>query len=407
MSKPTDQEGLEERVFRISRELADQMGQLIDSVPGQPQGPVRLAKAVGVDKVLASRVIRAAQSRDPIAALQLMPGPEPLRKFANSASKHGAPNELVKAVIVAVDQYDDLIRSEAGDRGGLEAMLSSWLPQSREKFEFSRKQAIFKSLSQLKGQAAETSLSCAMMLPSEDGERIDVVWILGLFGLHRIRPGSVVKFATRRMDSGDNSRLPFTLDGREVSGLDGLRLDEFCSQPMPKLDVHQVGNVIHYVLGEEGVGPTTATDLVFAEVNRGEIRRYVEPGSNRKRHMFAEVTVPCRLMVFDVFIHESLIAAGDQPTLHVYDTSFEGVADVNDPTRDMDRMDLLETLQPLGQSSSMLRQAEIPNYQNLIAEAFTKLQIDQKSLRGFRTRIDYPLYGSQVTIAFNALSKPA
>jgi hypothetical protein len=403
MAPPLTSEGLEKRVFRVSRLLSEQIGNLLDAVPGHPQGPVRLAKAVGVDKVLASRVIRAAQNRDPVAALQMMPGPEPLRKLAQSAERHGVPSDVVLAAMAAVDQYDDLIRSEAGDRGSLEAILSSWLPQSTEKFEFSRKQSIFKSLSQLKGQAAATSLACAMMLPSEDGQLIDVVWIMGLFGLHRVRPGSVVKFATRRLAGEGGSRLPQTLDGKAVVGLEGLRLDEFCSDPPPKLDVHQVGNVVHYVLGGDGVGPMAATDFVFAELNRGEIKRYLPEDVQRKRHMFAEVTLPCRLLVFDVFIHEELIGQGDMPQLFVYDTSFEGVADVNDPTRDMDRMDLVESLKPLGQSLSMLRLAEVPGYQDLLSMTFDKLGLDRSKLKGFRTRIDYPLYGSQVTVAFDAV----
>lgn len=405
MSLPLSSDSLEKRIFRVSRHLSEQVARLIEAVPGQPKGPVRLAKAVGVDKVLASRVIRAAQNRDPVAALQMMPGPEPLRKLAHSASQRGVSKEIVQAVMEAVDDYDGLIRSEAGDRGSLEAILSSWLPQSREKFEFSRKQSIFKSLSQLKGQAATTSLACAMMLPSDDGEHIDVVWIMGLFGLHRVRPGSIIKFATRRMSGLDGSRLPSTLDGRSVSGLDGLRLDQFCSTPPPKLDVHQVGNVVHYVLGEDGVGPLAATDLVFAEVNHGEIKRYVPAGTRRKRHMFAEVTVPCKLLVFDVFIHQDLLQPGDQPVLHVYDTSFEGVADVNDPTRDMDRIDVAESLKPLGHSLSMLRLAEVPNYQDLLTLVLDELKLDRAVLKGYRTRIDYPLYGSQVTIAFDACTR--
>lgn len=405
MPPPLTSEGLEKRVFRVSRLLSEQIGHLIDAVPGHPQGPVRLAKAVGVDKVLASRVIRAAQNRDPVAALQMMPGPEPLRKLAQSAGKHGVPIEIVRAAMAAVDEYDGLIRSEAGDRGSLEAILTSWLPQSREKFEFSRKQSIFKNLSQLKGQAATTSLASAIMYPSADGEHIDVVWIMGLFGLHRVRPGSVVKFATRRLAVEGGTRVPRTLEGNAVEGLDGLRLDQFCSDPPPKLDVHHVGNIVHYVLGEDGVGPLAATDLVFAEVNRGEIKRYVPAGTRRKRHMFAEVMVPCRLLVFDVFIHQDLLVADDHPQLYVYDTSFEGVADVNDPTRDMDRLDLSETLKPLGQSLSMLRIAEVPNYQDLLSTSLDKLGIDRRALKGFRSRIDYPLYGSQVTVAFDAFSR--
>ena len=75
---------------------------------------------------------------------------------------------------------------------------------------------------------------------------------------------------------------------------------------------------------------------------------------------------------------------------------------MNDPSRDVDRLDIHETIHPLGQSTSMLRLAEVPTYLELVSLAFEKLGADRRDLKGYRTRIDYPLYGSQVAIAFDA-----
>lgn len=391
---------LEVRVAELGRALAERVNRLVAAVPGQPAGPVGLARAIGIDKVLASRVLRAAASRDPVAVLQQIPGPDPLRRLASAAGRKGVSRDLVDDLQKSVDEFDELIKNEAGDRSALDAILSSWLPEARGEFELRRKQAVFRALSQLRGQMATTNISAAFMHPSSDGEHVDIVWIIGLLSLQRLRPGSAVKFATRRISAGDSARKPQTLDGRSVEGLDGLRLDEFSSQPPAKLDVHRVGDVVHYTLADTGFGPRSAADLTFAEVNRGEIKRYLPVGSNRRRYVFAEVAVPSELMVFDALVHESLLIG--EPNLHIYDTAFEGVANVNDRARDIDRMDLAETLQPLGKGFSKYRLAEVPWYVDLLDRICKDLGWNADAFRGWRTRIDYPLYGSQVAISFPA-----
>jgi len=397
---------LETRIATLGESLAHRMSRLIAAVPGNPQGPVNLARAIGVDKVLASRVLRAAANRDPVAVLQMMPGPEPLRRLATAAGKKGVSSELVLDLQEAVDQFDELIRNEAGDRSALDAILSAWLPEARAEFELRRKQAAFRAMSQLKGQAADTYVSTVFIHPSSHGEHLDVVWIIGLLGLQKLRPGSAVKFATRRVSGENAPRRPRTLDGNEVDGFDGLRLDAFCSSPPAELKVQRVGDVVHYTWAEENFGPRSATDLVFAEVNFAELPRYVPAERKRKRHVFAEVTTPSKLLIFDALCHEDVFGGAD-PALYIYDTAFEGIADVNDPRRDIDRLDLAESIKPMGRGISKFRAGEVPWYSDLLRLVCSKLGWDGDRFRAWRTRIDYPIYGSQVAIAFDTISPPA
>jgi hypothetical protein len=336
----------------------------------------------------------------------MMPGPEPLRRLATAAGKKGVSSELVADLQEAVDQFDELIRNEAGDRSALDAILAAWLPEARAEFELRRKQAAFRAMSQLKGQAADTYVSTAFIHPSADGEHLDVVWIIGLLGLQKLRPGGAVKFATRRVSGEDAPRRPCTLDGVPVEGFDGLRLDAFCSNPPADLVVNRVRDVVHYTWAEEGFGPRSATDLVFAEVNFAELPRYVPAERKRKRHVFAEINSPSKLLVFDALVHEDVFGGGD-PSLHIYDTSFEGIADVNDPRRDIDRLDLLESIQPLGKGISKFRVGEVPWYSDLLRLVCAKLNWDGDRFRAWRTRIDYPIYGTQVAIAFDTTPPPS
>jgi hypothetical protein len=396
---------LETRIAAVGEVLAHTLAGVIDALPGGPLGSAELARILALDKVLTSRVVKAARTKDPLAVLYVIPGPEPLRRLLRAASKRNISANLIDAAAGAVEQFDTLIRREAGDRSALNAMISAWLPEVRAEFELRRKQTAFRAMSELKGAAVNINLATVLLHPSEDGEHLDVVWLFGLLGLRRLRPGSRVKFATRRVAQEPTPRRPSTLTGEPVAGLEGLRLDEFCSVPAAELDVHQVGEIVHYTLADNGFGPRSATDLVFAEVNRAELARYVPRQERRKRHLFAEVMTPSKVLLFDALLCEDVLC-GAEPGLFIYDTAFDGIADVNDPARNIDRMNLCESIQPLGSGISKFRTAEVPRYAELLRYVCAKLDWDGRQFRGYRCRIDYPIYGTQVSMAFDAPAGP-
>src|SRR5690606_34891845 len=294
----------------------------------------------GVDKVLTSRVLKATRSGDPIGALHAMPGPEPLRRLVKAAAKRGAGADAVIEAGAAIGAYEALIRDRLGDRSLLDAILSAWAPEARREFELRRKQAAFKALSQLKGAEARAIVATVLLSPAADDQRIDVAWINGLIGLQRLRPGAPVTLATRRggVAGADTGRQPTALDGRPIEDPRSLMLAEFCSEPTPQMRAHRAGEVVHYALEDGGFGPGSSADFVFGEVNRGELPRYRAPGSTRRSYFFAESTPCARALQFDALIHEDLYP-GSAPELLLYDTAFEGVADVNDPARNIDRLD--------------------------------------------------------------------
>jgi hypothetical protein len=253
-------------------------------------------------------------------------------------------------------------------------------------------------MSQLKGAMARTSLATVMLSPSADGRHLDVVWISGMLGLQRLRPGAGVKFATRRF-GGDTPRQPTSLDGVPVNGLESVRLDEFCSTPLPQIVAQQVGDVVHYTLASNTFGPQSTVDLMFAEVNLAEMPRYVPRDSNRKGYVFAEISTPVKSLHFDVLVHADVYPRTD-PELIIYDTVLDGVANVNDPQRDIDRLDLAESIQPLGMGTSKFRTADVPYYADMLGLVCRKLKWSGEKFRGYRCQIDYPIYGSQVAMAF-------
>ncbi|MCI0630889.1 MAG: hypothetical protein L0Y44_09590, partial [Phycisphaerales bacterium] len=199
-----DHPGVESAILHVGDQLSAVLGRVVNAIPGSPQGPVELARTLGIDKVLASRVLKAVRNRDPMAVVFLIPGPEPLRRLMRAAARKGVDAGLVAGADSAIDQFEQLIRQEAGDRSGLDSIISAWLPESKSEFELRRKQAAFKAMSQLKGAMAETIVGTVALHPAADNRHIDILWISGLLGLQRLRPGAGVKLATRRIAGGDS-----------------------------------------------------------------------------------------------------------------------------------------------------------------------------------------------------------
>ncbi len=390
---------LEAEITTVGDRLVASIREVIDALPVRTAGPQALARLLGIDKVLASRVLKATRAHDVIAATHAMPGPEPLRRLIRAAGKRGADPARVAEAGAAIDRFESLIRERLGDRSLLDAVLSSWVPQARREFEVRRKQTAFKAFSQIKGAQAEVHLATVIVFPSAKPRMLDVAWISGVIGLHRVRPGIPVKVSTRRIMPGAPERKPTALDGAELENHAHLLIREYCSDPPPRVEVTRAGQAMHYTLGEPGFGPDSAVDIVFGELNRGELPRFLPAGSTRRSYFFAGPSVCTKSLQFDVLVHEDLYPAGP-PILKIYDTAYGGSADLNDPARDVDQLDLLESVEPLGNGLPRLRSGDVPRYADLITHTFKALRLDARRMRGYRCRVDYPVYGSQITMAF-------
>lgn len=395
-------DGLEVRIVRTGESLLESLGRAIEGIPDPPRGPQALARRLGIDKVLASRVLSALRSADPLFVVHRSPGPEPLRRTLDALAKQGVDRELVAGARAAVDQFEQLIRDEVGDRAALDAIVAAWLPEARREFELRRKQAAHKAMSHLRGAVARTIMATVMLAPSEsDPDRLDVVWLNGMFGIARLRPRAGVKIVTRRFaPEVSQQRRPLNLAGEPIEEMHQATLEEFCSRPAPAFEVVRAGDAVHYSLAGDRYGPRSAVDLVMAEVNRAEMRRAVPAGSGRKGYVFAEVSTPAESLQFDAILHRG-VYPGSTPSVRVYDTSFEGVADANNPARDIDVLEMLESVEALGEGAAMARSPDVPRYPDLLRHVHSRLGWREEEFRAFRCRVEYPVYGSQVTLLFD------
>lgn len=391
---------IEAEVDQVGKSLAEAFRATLVEIPGSPLRPQELARRLGIKKDLSHRVVRACGSLDPISVVHLMPGPAPLRQFLAAASEQVQPAVLDRAE-AAVREFEQLIQERAGDRTSLDAIISEWLPEVREKFEVYNKQAVYRGMAQLKGVSADVSVNTAILHPSADGRAVDGVWIVGFLGLRRIRPGATVHFSSRRFGLGDEA---LTLERQRVEGLHGLLLEQFCTSPLPRLRAEQHGRVVHYSLVDESVGPGSAVNLLIAELTPRCMRRFSQ-GDGRPYGPSAEASTPSKTLLLDVLLHED-VYPGVDPEVIVVDTAVNGVAQLADESRTIDRLDLVQDARPLGVGLTSLRVPEIPDYVGIVRHVMGRLGWAAERFRGFRCKVPYPVYGSQTFLAFQPPDPP-
>lgn len=380
------------RIRALGTELREALVQVAERLVPRSAGSGALAAAAGMGPAFGSRLHKALRQDDPIAVLFHLPGPGPMQRFVDAAASCGGDAEACARAARAVARLDRCIREEAGSRSGLHAALSAWLPEQAADFVLARRQELFRAWSQLKGAAVECNLAAVMLHPGARAGRLDVTWVMGLLGLRRLRAGATVKLASRRMSAA----------GAEARAPDPSDLGAYCHAPVARLEARRAGDTVHYLLGDSGAGLSAAVDLLLAERNRDELpygRSATDP--ERRSHVFAEVGTPARVLQFDFAVHRSLFP-GQTPALHAYDTVLDGVADVNDPARDVDRLELAEGVEEATSGLAELRLAELPGYADLLQGECRRAGWNPDDYRVWRCRVETPPYGCQVVLSFAA-----
>ncbi|MCB9898132.1 MAG: hypothetical protein H6825_09030 [Planctomycetes bacterium] len=394
-------EALDERLRRVGSELAESLRAVLEGLPEAPLRSGELVRLLGVNRAVAGKLLGAAASHDPLEAMHLAPGPEPLRKLVRAAARKGVTGDVVERAQRAVREFDQLIKRDAGTRAELDALISAQLPGARERFELASKYAVHKGLSQLKGVLAEHWLGAAVVVPSaDDPQRLDLTWLNGAVAIRRLRPGVTVRFSYRYHNSVEQPT-----DGAAVSPPSVVPLEEFCTNPPAQLVAQRVGDTVHYTLPDDVVGKHETVDMFVVDHHPSAMRRYGSGAERGRNSLFVEPAVPVASLVFDVVLHEDVFPESE-PRLYVYDTGYDGIANVNDPQRDADRVDIAEHIEFLGRDMRRVHAPEVPRYADMLGHLCREFGWDPTRFRTWRTRIRYPVYGWQVCLSFEPGQAP-
>ncbi|MDX2146238.1 MAG: hypothetical protein SFZ23_01850 [Planctomycetota bacterium] len=400
---PPGSSTLESRLSLAAENTRRSLRDVIGSASRPVRSPSDLIRCFGVNKDLASKLLLALEKPDPLAVAYFLPGAEALTKFLDSAQRRiNRPEPMLRAR-EAVRQFATLVEDELGGRQTLEAAASVWLPEVRARVEAATRQAAYKSQSMIRGVTCDVAVHVAIVHPTRvHSEHCDSLMVLGYVGLRRLRPGAPLFFMTAAHGEG---RQVFTLSGDPVGAdASSTLLREFTSRPIPELRAASDGENLVYHIDTPHLGASNAVDVYFAEVSRGAMRRYTtEPG--RRTGASHGMTIPARELVFDLLVHEELYH-GCEPELLIYDTVWRGAANPNDRRRDIDRLDILDSIRVLGRGVASCRAAELPRHVELIENVCASQGWSASSFRAFRCHSHYPVYGSQFSQAIRLPMKP-
>jgi hypothetical protein len=138
--------------------------------------------------------------------------------------------------------------------------------------------------------------------------------------------------------------------------------------------------------------------MVTAQVLRGA-HRAVRGDGPPTSGVGGQAEPPVENFIVDALVHDS-VWPGTKPELRVFDTVVRGITHPDSPLRQGDRLDMLESVIPLGRDPRAFRIAEFPRYTDMIQQGCARLGWDVNRLRGFRCKVRYPVYGCQIGLAF-------
>jgi hypothetical protein len=360
--------------------------------------PTDLAKQLRIDKTLAGRLLRALRTDDPLHAASLMPGTQGLELTLRALSRAGVAREAIARAERVLGAFDEFTRREVGGRGSLEAILTGFVPDARRSAELKGKQAVFSAMSRLIGCEARAHVVTNFCFPSADPEWFDEVLAHGFAGFRRLNPRAsfCVGQALTNPPPGSPPIIE-TAEGGRVTEAGKTLLSEYCSQPTPRFEVRPVPGGVHYMLEGDGCGLGEEVSFFFAQIARrsGYRRRH---GDYAWEAISAMEFSPSRVLQFDVFVHESLWN-GVQPELWISRRMISGQSRSRDADY-YDRLDLLESIMPLGRGLSGAGSGEMRQYAAMARSLCALTGYPETEFRGYRCHIRYPVVGSDVCMRF-------
>jgi hypothetical protein len=391
---------LEQRLSGAAERLREALRDVVQAVPVAVRKPAEFQRVLKLDRSLSSRLLRAVRLHDPLAFLHRLPGPHGVRLLLKAAGKGGVEQELVSRTEQALTEVERLVATEVGDWKELEAAISGWLPDAREQFEMSNRQTAFRATSNIKGVTAEAEVSVTLIHPgSANPDWVDRAGITGICRMKRLRPGTPMGLLHGSSIAPPPGTQRLSLDGEPIDPTHGAPLlRDFSSLPIPQFAVRVEGDTVHYVLQGDGVGVGSMVELFFADIMRGRYPAH-SGVSPRPATPGALIDIPVKTLIVDILVHED-VWPGVEPELRMYDTSGRGVANPTDPARNMDRIDVLESIQDMGTQMQRFRTKEVGRYVEMVRFVCRKLGWDSNRFRGYRCRVDYPVYGTQVNMIF-------
>ncbi|MEM9378799.1 MAG: hypothetical protein AAGB93_02540 [Planctomycetota bacterium] len=382
---------LETRLRSLSRSVAARLTDAFTEALGAaPARAALLVDRLGLDKTLASKLVRGLRAEEPLRALLELPAPQGLGLAADAAARAGASAPAVLAMREEIERLAHLQDEFPGGRSDLLAILSGWLPETRDKEDRQARQAAFRAMSTITGTRYDALYNAYVYAPSAtDPDVCDTAWIVARLGLRRLRHGPSIRLTSMRADeTGTDVPRRLTLAGQPLDRSPRrLLVPAFCSDPLPGLEVQEATGRFDLVLGPTSPPLDRAADLALGSLSRGLVPRF-RTEDRAWDYTMHTATRPARVLIVDLLVHRDLYDG--RPPIATAQLG-GGTPDLRGPRSEQaDQIDLPLEQRTLGNGLSRLGSSEVPRCQELLTHAFGELGWDPELFRVYRVRVPYP-----------------
>lgn len=376
----------------VALELRHGLAPLLQGLAGDPPRPVRLTQGIGLDKSLASRLIKAVRSETDAEFLHHVPSPTGLRILLERARSEADPRRL-REVDAGVRRFESLLDRLPGGRQALDARMGEASSAIREKREQMARQASFKAQSFLFGHFCETLSTTLFVLPSDRPDRVDVLEVHRRIGLQRLSPGmSVPLLSVRTGDHPDQDGAPrmVLLDGRPPSPrVEDYLLPAEPPEPPPALDwVDEAGTATF-------VFPPGGPLRLPRRLSTGWRVRHALPVPPERNWVTLRnymLHTPCHTLVRDLYLAEGLWPEA-RPQVDFYLPGPSGTPAVQvEPGRPhLRRVNLSARIEQRPDGPAAFELDEAPDQAALLTGALQRAGAGGLRWRGWRCRMGYPV----------------
>jgi hypothetical protein len=380
----------EARINEVARQLREALRPVLRAAAGEDPRPMKLARAIDIDKSLASVLVRAVNSKSDRDLLHIVPSPTGLR-ILSQRTKGVASRTASARLEAATERFRRLLEATPGGRAALDARIAETSRELGWKRQHTSKQATFKSMSFLLGYYCDLMSSALMLVPTDAPGIADSIEITRRVGVRRMRSTATIPLFSFTPWSGDGpDRIGPIVPDANGSRPENLLLPEFCSDPMPAVEVVNEGSSFAVVLPGT-MHAESAMDFAWA-FRHQECHRVSPETDIQVLHAYF-LHMPTRRVVRDLFIAES-IYEGVEP---IVTWALPGTRQHENPPRDgasnyYARVELDAEYEPLGDSSKRAYAIPgMPGQDRMIQSVLERTGHAKTRFRGWRCTLEYPV----------------
>lgn len=379
----------EAQISEVARQLREALRPILRAAAGEDPRPMKLARAIDIDKSLASVLVRAVNAKTDSDLLHIVPSPTGLR-ILSQRTKSVASRTAISRLESATERFRKLLDSTPGGRAALDARIAETSRELGWKRQHTSKQATFKSMSFLLGYYCDLMSSTLMLVPGRESGTADGIEITRRMGVRRMRSTATIPlFSFSPWTSDGPDRIVPIDSGPEVPSPANILLPEFCSNPMPNVEVVNEGASFAVVLPGT-VKAESAMDFAWA-FRHEDCHQARSDSAIQVLHAYF-LHMPTRHVVRDLFIADSLYA-GATPLVN---WALPGTHQHENPPRDgvtdyYASVDLDATYEPLGDAKRVHAIPGMPGQERMIQSVLERAGHAKTRFRGWRCTLEYPV----------------